>query len=82
MNISSYSLVEDSNEENEKDTNEENEKEEVDSEENEEDKKEFFLSSLINSNFYDTTSVIVVCFVEITSSYALEIQLPPPEYNI
>lgn len=84
INTPSYSLVENSNEE-EKDTNEENEKEEIDNEENEEseeDKKEFFLSSLINSNFYNTTSVIVVCLVETTSSFALEIQLPPPEYNI
>ena len=89
MNASTSVLVESSNDE-EKDTNEENEKEEADNEENEEadneeneeDKKEFFLSSLINSNFHDATSTIIVCFVEITSSYSLEIQLPPPEYNI
>lgn len=81
MNTSTSVLVESSNDE-EKDTNEENEKEEADNEENEEDKKEFFLSLLINSNFHDVTSTIIVCFVEITSSYSLEIQLPPPEYNI
>jgi len=79
MNKSTNTLVENSNEE-DKDNNEE--KEEIDNEENEECKKEFFLSSLINSNFYDTTSTIVVCFVEITSSCTIEIQLPPPEYSI
>jgi hypothetical protein len=81
MNTSTSVLVESSNDE-EKDTNEDKEKEEIDNEENEKNKKEFFLSSLVNSNFHDTTATIIICFVEITSSYSLEIQLPPPEYNI
>ena len=81
MNTSRSVFIESSNDE-EKDTNEESEKEEIDNEENEKNKKEFFLSSLINSKFHDATSTIIVCFVEITSSYSLEVQLPPPEYNI
>jgi len=80
-NNSANILVENSNEE-ENESNEENEKEEVDSEEKEEDKKDFFSTSLMNSNFYKTTSLTAVYFVGMHSSFFQEIQLPPPEYNI
>ena len=81
MNTSICILEESSNEE-EKETNEEKEKETNEEKEKEEDKKEFFLSFLVNSNFYNTTSVTVIFFVEITSSFSIEIQLPPPEYIV
>jgi len=66
----------------EREDNEEKEIEEIDSEENE--KEERFFTSLTNSGnsfiIKDTTNTIF--FIERVSTHSLEIQLPPPEYNI
>ena len=72
--------MEDSNEDDREDV----EDKEIDTEENEKEKEERFFSSLINlDNSFtvkDTTNTIL--FIERVSTYSLEIQLPPPEYNI
>ena len=82
MNTSTNILVENSNED-EKDNNEEKEKEEVESEESEDEKEERFFLSLIDSSFYSSNySFTSVSIIEGVSTYSLEIQLPPPEYNI
>jgi len=83
INDSNNIILENFSEE-EKENDEEKENEEIEKEEDkkEEDKKEFFLSSLINSNSYKATSITIGYFIEITSMYSLEIQLPPPEYNV
>jgi len=59
------------------------EKEEVESEESEDEKEERFFLSLMDSSFYSSNySFIPVSIIEGISTYSLEIQLPPPEYNI
>jgi len=59
------------------------EKEEVESEESEDEKKEPFFLSLIDSNFYCINNTLTsMSFIEGVSTYSIEIQLPPPEYNI
>jgi len=76
-------VMEDFNDD-EREDSEEKEIEEIDSEENEKEKEERFCSSLITlDNFFivkNTTNTIF--FIERVSTYSLEIQLPPPEYNI
>ena len=74
--------MEDSNDD-EREGNEEKEIEDIDTEENEEEKKEPFFLSVIDSNFYNAnTTLTSIYFIEGVSTYSLEIQLPPPEYNI
>ena len=56
---------------------------EIDTEENEKDKKEPLFLSVVNSFFHNTnTTLISIFFIECVSRYSIEIQLPPPEYNI
>jgi len=66
----------------EREDNEEKEIEEIDSDENE--KEERFFASLINSDdsFITNNAKVINFFIERVSTYSLEIQLPPPEYNI
>ena len=67
----------------ERNDNEKKEIEDVDKEENEEEKEESYFLLLTNSNFYNTnTTLTSIAFIEGVSTYSLEIQLPPPEYNI
>ena len=74
--------MEDSNDDEGEDT-EEKEIEEIDTEESEDEKEEPFLLSLIDSNIYNiNTTLTSIYFIEGVSTYSLEIQLPPPEYNI
>jgi len=82
INEECHVVMEDLND-NEKEDNKEKEIEEVDSEENENEKEEPFFLSLINSNFYNVnTALTSIYFIEGISTHSLEIQLPPPEYNI
>ncbi len=74
--------MDDSNED-EREGSEEKEIEDIDTEESEDEKEEPFFLSVIDSNFYNTnTTLTSISFIERVSTYSLEIQLPPPEYNI
>lgn len=82
INEDLHIVMEDSNDD-EREGNEEKEIEDIDTEENEEEKEEPFFLSVIDSNFYNTnTTLTSIYFIEGTSTCSLEIQLPPPEYNI
>jgi len=82
INEEYHIVMEDFNDD-EREDNEEKETEEIDSEESEEENEEPFLLSLINSNFYNTNNALTsIYFIEGISTYSLEIQLPPPKYNI
>lgn len=72
--------MEDSNEDDREDV----EDKEIDTEENEKEKEERFFSSLINldNSFTVKGTTNTILFIERVSTYSLEIQLPPPEYNI
>ena len=73
--------MEDSNDD-EREGSEEKEIEDIDTEENEEEKEYPFFLSVIDSNFYNiNTTLTSIYFIEGVSTYSLEIQLPPPEYN-
>jgi hypothetical protein len=73
--------MEDSNDD-EREGSEEKEIEDIDTEENEEEKEKPFFLSVIDLNFYNiNTALTSIYFIEGVSTYSLEIQLPPPEYN-
>ena len=82
INEECHIVMEDSNDD-EREGSEEKEIEDIDTEENEEEKEEPFFLSLVDSNLYNrNTTLTSISFIEGVSTYSLEIQLPPPEYNI
>lgn len=80
INKEYHKVMEDSNEDDREDV----EDKEIDTEENEKEKEERFFSSLINldNSFTVKGTTNTILFIERVSTYSLEIQLPPPEYNI
>lgn len=82
INEECHIVIEDFNDD-EREDGEEKDIEEIDNEESEDEKEEPFYLSLINSDCYNTnTTLTSIYFIEGISKYSLEIQLPPPEYNI